>query len=120
VTSGVVVVVAGESMWTLVLMLVLNNFPQAMVPAFHTRRAACLFFFLYYVLATLFFLNLILATVFNTYHHQTDRARKRAEENRRVGAWVRLLTTEVPAVRGPGGGDRRDLWIFWVVPTSRG
>eukprot|EP00928_Gymnodinium_smaydae_P021766 TRINITY_DN18527_c0_g1_i2.p1 TRINITY_DN18527_c0_g1~~TRINITY_DN18527_c0_g1_i2.p1 ORF type:complete len:670 (-),score=89.44 TRINITY_DN18527_c0_g1_i2:163-2172(-) len=64
------------SMWSLFVLITTANFPDVMMPAYRENRAAFLFFASFVLLGIWFLLNVITATIFNTYSLQKEKAQK--------------------------------------------
>ena len=62
-----------EGCWTLWQMVTTVNYPDVMMPSYNDNRLAGLYFVSFMILCFFFFMNLILATIFNAYEEEIDQ-----------------------------------------------
>ncbi|KAK3246740.1 hypothetical protein CYMTET_43734, partial [Cymbomonas tetramitiformis] len=56
-----------DSAWTLLVLMTTSNWPDAMLPAYSDKRSTAFFFIIFQLAGLFFFLNFILAMVYNEY-----------------------------------------------------
>ena len=86
-----------EACWQLFICITTANFPDVMIPAYSADRvAAALFFGGFLVLGFFFMMNLLLATVYNTYteEREKDAQRVAASRNRNLDEAFALLADD--------------------------
>ena len=71
-----------ESMWTLWIMVTTANYPDVMMPAYNQNPIMCIYFVSFMMISFFFIMNVVLASVVNTYQNDDD-ARKITIKNMR-------------------------------------
>ena len=71
-----------ESVWNMLILLTTANFPDIMLPSYHSHKAYGLFFIIYLVIGLFFMLNLILATYYSNYKNRVEGSISNFIENR--------------------------------------
>ena len=61
-----------------------SNFPDVMLPAYHSSTFNVIFFIMYLVFGLYFLLNTLLATIFTNYKNRLQAKVEMKEENRKV------------------------------------
>ena len=92
-----------SAMWQLLVLLTTTNFPDVMVPAFQSNRAACVFFVVFVILAQYFAMNMITASVYQAYRKMSDQHERDALklEKHNLARAFRLLRRGRPHVLLP-------------------
>eukprot|EP00927_Polykrikos_kofoidii_P018647 TRINITY_DN18668_c0_g1_i1.p1 TRINITY_DN18668_c0_g1~~TRINITY_DN18668_c0_g1_i1.p1 ORF type:complete len:753 (+),score=67.13 TRINITY_DN18668_c0_g1_i1:148-2406(+) len=62
----------GTSLWTLLVLLTTNNFPDVIIPGYTRSRLYAIYFILYLVIALFLLLQLVIAVVYNGYTRQFE------------------------------------------------
>ena len=85
-----------EGMWSLMVLVTTANFPDVALPGYARCRWSMLFFIAYLLLCLFFLMNLLLATVYNVYQEEQDKAKEICEANRleNLSAAYDLLTQQ--------------------------
>ena len=63
----------GQGALSLHILLTTANYPDVMMPAYSQHRPYFLFFMAFLVITMYFFMNLVLATIYNNYQHQAEK-----------------------------------------------
>mmetsp|Transcript_24918 Transcript_24918/g.80641 ORF Transcript_24918/g.80641 Transcript_24918/m.80641 type:complete len:738 (-) Transcript_24918:300-2513(-) len=71
-----------EGMWNLLVLVTTANFPDVAIPGYMRSRWSMLFFIAYLLIGMFFMMNLLLATVYNVYQEEQEKAKKIADANR--------------------------------------
>ncbi|CAI2380053.1 unnamed protein product [Moneuplotes crassus] len=63
-----------EGCWNLLILLTTANFPDIMLPAYHSHKLYCVFFVIYLIVGLFFTMNLILASFYSTYKSRVEKS----------------------------------------------
>lgn len=82
-----------ESLWTLWICVTTANYPDVMMPAYNRSRFSALYFVVFMVMSFFFLMNLILASVVNTYDDAMENRKKKrkADEDRKLSQAFHMM-----------------------------
>eukprot|EP00927_Polykrikos_kofoidii_P025859 TRINITY_DN23170_c0_g1_i1.p1 TRINITY_DN23170_c0_g1~~TRINITY_DN23170_c0_g1_i1.p1 ORF type:complete len:753 (-),score=76.64 TRINITY_DN23170_c0_g1_i1:374-2632(-) len=99
----------GTSLWTLLVLLTTNNYPDVMLPGYTENRANAIYFITFLVIALFLLLQLVIAVIYNGYTRQLEVSKKHLVEIRQglFDDAFRLLDTD-----SQGSLDRQQFDLF--------
>ena len=85
-----------ESLWTLWICVTTANYPDVMMPAYNKSRLTGIYFVVFMVMSFFFLMNLILASVVNTYDDVMESRKKerKVEEDTKLTEAFQLMDCE--------------------------
>eukprot|EP00957_Ditylum_brightwellii_P128664 9814810-Ditylum_brightwellii.AAC.1 len=101
-----------EAMWTLWICITTANYPDVMMPAYNQSRLVVFYFVSFMAVSFFFMMNVILASVVNSYNIQmckrTTRLQAKSEDNLKEA--FRQLDSN-----GIGGIDKKTMMALFLV-----
>jgi len=72
----------GDSFYNMLVLITTSNFPDVMLPAYHTHRWNCLFFLAYLIFGLFLMMNLLLAVFYSNFKDRFEKNIQKREDKR--------------------------------------